>query len=149
MSTITTFDGPRKHIQLPHVGTTNFTAQTLYQDWKRWMIEGDNCKFLPAFETSGGDPVGDTEEIAPYFFAMNNLGWKVRMPAKDGELVITGNLFPRDHTDTMFLQNTNYDSFLRLEVSTRAVVIRIPQDNFTTEETQSVINITNLIPALL
>ena len=71
------------------------------------------------------------------------------MPDKDGELVVTGNLFPREHTTPMFVQATNYDSFLRLEVSTRAVVIRVPQDNFTTEETQSVINNTNLIPALL
>ena len=145
----TTFDGPNQHIQLPHTGTTNFTAQHLYKDWKEWVQVGDNAKFLPAFDSSGGDPVGDDQEIAPYFFARNDIGWKVKMPAKNGELVITGNLFPRDHNTSLFIQNPTYDSFLRLEVSTRAVVIRIPQDTFTTAETQGVINNTNLIPALL
>ena len=145
----TTFDGVNKYIQLPSTGSTNFTAEHIYRDWKQWAMLSDNLKYLPAFDSSGGDPVGDTEEIAPYFFARNDSGWRVRMPDKNGELVVTGNLFPREHTTPMFLQATNYDSFLRLEVSTRAVVIRIPQDNFTTEETQSVINNTNLIPALL
>ena len=47
------------------------------------------------------------------------------MPAQNGELVMSGNLFPRDPDEVMFIQSDGYDSFLRLEVSTRAVVITV------------------------
>ena len=50
------------------------------------------------------------------------------MPAEDGEIVISGNLFPRDPDDDMFEQTESFDAFLRLEVSTRAVVITVPAE---------------------
>ena len=47
------------------------------------------------------------------------------MPSADGEIVVAGNLFPRDSTTTLFEQTSGYDAFLRLEVSTRAVVVTV------------------------
>ena len=104
----------------------SFTAEDMYSEWKEWVTADDNAKYIRAFDTTGGDAVGGDQEIAPYFFLRNDLGWIIKMPARDGELVMTGNLFPRDSSRPMFIQAEGYDAFLRLEVSTRAVVIRVP-----------------------
>ena len=45
------------------------------------------------------------------------------MPEADGEINLVGNLFPRDPNSSLFEQTSGYDAFLRLEVSTRAVLI--------------------------
>ena len=82
------------------------------------------------------------------------------MPAQNGELVLSGNLFPRDPDQAMFIQAEGYDAFLRLEVSTRAVVITVPvpaeqEGLLTAEQSAKLDDITaikantNLIPALL
>ena len=102
-----------------------FTAEDMYSEWKEWIVQGDNAKYERAFDTVGGDDVGNNQEIAPYFFLRNNSGWRIKMPAQNGELVMSGNLFPRDPDEVMFIQSDGYDSFLRLEVSTRAVVITV------------------------
>lgn len=120
-----TFDGANLHIQIPSIGS--FDAQTdIYSAWKRWIVQSDNAKYPPAFDATGGDDVGGGQEIAPYFFCRNDLGWRIRMPAADGEIVVSGNLFPRASNTTLFEQTAGYDAFLRLEVSTRAIVITVP-----------------------
>ena len=117
-----TFDGANLHITLPSIGT--FDAQTnIYSAWKEWIRQSDNAKYPPAFDTTGGDNVGGGQTVAPYFFCRNDLGWRIKMPSQDGEIVVSGNLFPRDPSSTLFAQTAGYDAFLRLEVSTRAVVI--------------------------
>ncbi len=116
------FDGANLHVTLPSIGT--FDVETnLYSAWKEWIALSDNAKYPPAFDTTGGDNVGGGQEIAPYFFCRNDLGWRIKMPEDDGEIVVSGNLFPRDPTTVLFEQTTGYDAFLRLEVSTRAVSI--------------------------
>ena len=124
MSNTVSFIGDSLTLLLGNSNT--FTAEALYSEWKMWLTLGDNAKYPPAFDTTGGDAVGSGQEIAPYFFLRNDLGWVVKMPQQDGELVMSGNLFPRDTSQAMFVQAQNYDAFLRLEVSTRAVVIRVP-----------------------
>ena len=117
-----TFDGSNLHIQIPSTGT--FDAQKeLYSAWKEWIKLSDNAKYPPAFDTTGGDDVGGGQEIAPYFFCRNDLGWRIKMPQADGEIVITGNLFARAPNTSLFEQTAGYDAFLRLEVSTRAVLV--------------------------
>lgn len=117
-----TFDGSNLHIQIPSTGT--FDAQKeLYSAWKEWIKLSDNAKYPPAFDTTGGDDVGGGQEIAPYFFCRNDLGWRIKMPQADGEIVITGNLFARSPNVSLFEQTSGYDAFLRLEVSTRAVLV--------------------------
>ena len=141
------FDGINKFITLPDIG--EFDAQVnLYSAWKEWVQLGDNAKFLPAFDTTGGDQVGADQEIAPYFFCRNDLGWRIKMPSANGEIVLAGNLFPRDPGQSLFLSTPGFDAFLRLEVSTRAVVITADGQNYTAQLNQIQGN-TNLIPALL
>lgn len=119
-----TFDGDNKTITLDTIGA--FTAEGIYSDWKEWINLVDNKKYLPAFSTSGGEDVGQGQEIAPYFFVRNDLGWVVKMPSDNGEIIIQGNLFPKNPALDMFSQTAGFDAFLRLEVSTRAVVVQVP-----------------------
>jgi len=119
-----TFDGVNKFINLDEVNAV--TAGYIYSEWKGFVKFSDNAKYLPAFSVSGGEPVGSNQTIAPYFFVRNDLGWRVRMPEQDGEIILSGNLFPTDPDSALFVQRTGYFAFLRLEVSTRAVVISVP-----------------------
>ncbi len=115
------FDGPNLIIQLPSLGDYSSEID-LYSAWKRWVRLGDNTKFLPAFETTGGDPIGGGQEIEPYYFLRNDLGWRIRAPEADGQVVINGNLFPRDSAQDIFQQATGFNSFIRQIVSNRSVL---------------------------
>jgi hypothetical protein len=68
------------------------------------------------------------------------------MPTADGEIVVAGNLFPRNPAVSLFEQTTGYDAFLRLEVSTRAVVITVSSGSGLTDAQADTLA---LIPALL
>lgn len=117
-----TFDGSNLLIQMPSTGSFE-VGRDLYSPWKEWIRLSDNAKYPKAFDTTGGDDVGGGQEIAPYFFCRNDLGWRIKMPQQDGEVVIAGNLFARSPSVALFEQMAGFDAFLRLEVSTRAVVI--------------------------
>ena len=68
------------------------------------------------------------------------------MPEADGEINLVGNLFPRDPNSSLFEQTSGYDAFLRLEVSTRAVLVGLESN----EELLNKIKAnTDLIPATL
>jgi hypothetical protein len=86
-----TFDGTNKLIVV-NTNITELNVQIdLYSDWKEWLKEGDNAKFLPAMRTVGGDPTTGTKTVAPYFFLTN--GWKIRPYEGNHILTIEGNLF--------------------------------------------------------
>ena len=142
-----TFDGTNLHITLPSIGSFD-TQKEIYSAWKEWIRQGDNAKYPPAFDTTGGDNVGAGQTIAPYFFCRNDLGWRIKMPEADGEIIVAGNLFPRDPNASLFEQTSGYDAFLRLEVSTRAVVIERGVSGLTATESAQLSNAA-LIPALL
>jgi len=139
------FNGPDLVIKFPSVGT--FEAAAFYSAWKEWLALGDNAKFPPAFDTVGGDSVGGGQEIAPYFFARNDLGWRIEMPDENGEIILQGNIFPRDPIATLFQQAPGFDAFLRLEVSSKAVVVNVSggAGGLTPDQEAKL----NLIPALL
>lgn len=126
MSNDVYFDGNAGRIILSAKGT--YSVEAMYSAWKEWASQSVNAGWPVAFDTIGGDNVGGGQEVAPYFFCRNDLGWLVKMPSENGEIVVSGNLFPRDPTQDMFIQAQGYDAFLRLEVSTRAVVIRVPTE---------------------
>ena len=142
--TVATFDGPSLTIQLPSVEPYD-AQRDLYSAWKQWAGLSDNLKYLPAFDTTGGDVISEGQTIAPYFFCRNDLGWRIKMPDDNGEIVVAGNIFPRDSNETLFQQSPGYDAFLRLEVSSRAVVIESGVSGLTPAESA----LLKLIPALL
>lgn len=117
-----TFDGANLHITLPSIGSYD-AQKNLYSAWKEWIRLSDNAKYPPAFDTTGGDNVGGGQEVAPYFFCRNDLGWRIKMPSADGEIQIVGNLFKRDPSIALYEQTSGYDAFVEVQVSTRAVVI--------------------------
>ena len=117
-----TFDGANLHITIPSTGTFD-AERDLYSAWKRWITLSDNAKYPAAFDTVGGDNVGGGQEVAPYFFCRNDLGWRIKMPQQNGSIDIVGNIFPRDPTAALYEQTAGFDAFLKVEVSTRAVVV--------------------------
>jgi len=86
-----TFDGVNKKIIVDDAITELDVQIDLYSDWKEWLKEEDNSKFLSAMRTVGGDPTTGVKSVAPYFFLTN--GWKIRPYEGNHTLTITGNLF--------------------------------------------------------
>ena len=71
-----TFDGVNKLMVLnTNVNDINVGVD-LYSEWKRWMILGNNCKFLPAFSVIGGEYISDTKKLGSTYFFIK--GWKLR-----------------------------------------------------------------------
>lgn len=122
--TAATFNGNTLIIQLPSADTYD-TEADIYSAWKEWVRLSDNAKFPKAFDTTGGDSVGNNQQVAPYFFCRNDLGWRIRAPEENGEVIISGNLFPRNTSAGLFVQAVGFDAFIRQEVSTRAVVVEV------------------------
>lgn len=151
MSNTVYFSGVNKRIKLSAAGS--YSTERIYSLWKEWVSEGINSAWPPAFDTIGGDEVGENQEVAPYFFCRNDSGWRIEMPNADGDVVIAGNLFPRDPSTSMFIQTPGHATFLRLEVSTRAVVLRPTGDDYLTAAQAATLEgisaNAGLIPALL
>ena len=97
---MSSFDGANKVITLdaPTSGILEVDVQTdLYSEWKVWVQQSDNSKFLPAFSNSvGGDPLGGGLNAGAYFFLNNDLGWRIISTDEDQEVRYFGNLVPND-----------------------------------------------------
>jgi len=118
-----TFDGPNLRIILPSATSSIDVLVDLYSDWKEWAKLSDNAKYPPAFDTTGGDPISATEEVAPYFFLRNDLGWRIRGPEEDATITFSGNLFGRDGTLPVLVPTIGaYTQQITFLVSSRALV---------------------------
>lgn len=99
----------------------------IYSTWKVLLLTGPsalNVGSPPAFETSvGGNPIGSGQEVSPYFFCRNDLGWRVRPPTGDGELTINGNFFPFDTSIPLYESNpaSNDTVLIRSVVSPQSI----------------------------
>lgn len=82
-----TFDPQNKRIILDSA-----YAETIeiYSRWKEWVATGDNAKYLQAFSTVGGEPLGGSLFVARYFFLLN--GWRIRPMEADQTLILDGNI---------------------------------------------------------
>ena len=72
-----------------------FDVPAIYRAWKDWFVTSDNSKYLPAFDSAGGDPVGASSLDNVYFLQTQN-GWKICPETTELEVIIrlNGNLFP-------------------------------------------------------
>lgn len=113
-----TFDAANKRIILD---SAYVTATELYSAWKEWAHTGDNLKYLPAFRTLGGDPLGGGRYVSPYFFLMN--GWKIRPQEASHTLVIDGNITSDDGLDPVVPTLGNYRVLTEYVVPERAQAI--------------------------
>ena len=116
-------------------GTFN-ASNDLYSDAKESVIEDASGlaasappPFLEANDgvtrvggSVGGNPIGNSQFISPYFFINNIDGWRLRPAEEDGETTSIGNLFPLD-PETPFVIPTigNFSQLLRLIVSPQSI----------------------------
>jgi hypothetical protein len=134
---IVTFNGENLIIQLTTTGLYDVESD-LYSAWKDWVVLSDNSKFPVAFETTGGDDIGGGQQIAPYFFCRNDIGWRIKSPPDNGEVIIQGNLFPRLNSNPLFIESVGFDAFIRQEVSTRAVVVEVGTSGVSEQDKQDI-----------
>ena len=109
-----TFDPANKLIILSS-GTVSMGVRDVYSRWKEWVQTSDNSKYLPAFSTTGGDPidVAAGTSIPAYMFLLN--GWRIRpqesnhtLKVYDGVLVVSGGGDPFVNTTGSFVVRINY-----------------------------------------
>jgi hypothetical protein len=90
-----TFDGTNLRITLPTSTPTIDVQVDLYSEWKVWFKTPGNEIYPLAFDTTGGDEIGPSLEVAPYFFLRNDNGWRIRPAEEDAEITFNGNLYKR------------------------------------------------------
>lgn len=119
-----TFDGANKLIILN--GTSTFTVKDLYSRWKDWVQTSDNSKYVYAFRSVGGDPIGTGQTVAPYIFLNTTDGWRIRPYESSHELRITGNLYSEDSSLSMFVPTVGaYTVTVIIERSSAAIAVTV------------------------
>ena len=119
------FDGPAKQIRV-NVDATLIDVKTdLYSAWKRWAQLDDHAKFLPAFRTIGGDPVGGGLFAGDIYFLVN--GWQIVI---DHQVQVVGTLYHDDGIPVYVLEAlggvTAQVSNLAYSVSTPVAEVEVP-----------------------
>lgn len=118
-----TFDGANKLIILSE-GTTSFSVIDLYSRWKQFVQTSDNSKYVYAFTSVAGDPIGGGQSISPYIFLNTTDGWRIRPQEADHELQIIGNLYSVDPSLSLFVPTLdNYTVTVLIERSASALTI--------------------------
>ncbi len=101
----TAFNGITKQIAI--TGLADFAIvdveKDIYSAWKAWVLLSDNAKYEQALRPVGGQPVGGTQTVPPYFFLMND--WKITVDAIEN-LKFNTNLYCDEDS------NTNVNPFL-------------------------------------
>ena len=109
-----TFDAANKLVILSS-GTVAMSVRDVYSRWKEWVQTSDNSKYLPAFTTTGGDPIDPSAgtSIPAYMFLVN--GWRIRpqeadhtLNVSDGVLVVNGGGDPFVNTTGSHVVRINY-----------------------------------------
>ena len=122
-----TFDGPNKLIIFDS-GTQTTTAAAIYSRWKDWVQSG-NAEFLKAFNTVGGDPLGNNIYITPYFFLTNS--WKIRPWAASHTLTIGDNLLTDDNSSPFNFPSGGYSIEVVRQFALKTETVNGTGDPFT------------------
>jgi hypothetical protein len=93
---------------------------------------------LIAFDTTGGDDLGDAEFISGFFFLRNDLGWRMQGPGEAIEITLNGDLFPRDSLTAFF--NFSND-FITRKLSAKSLVRESGVSGLTTVEATALLEI--------
>jgi len=102
------FDGPALTIEGDPSevvgGVFQFDAVEIYSAWVNWITQADNLKYVPAFSTAGGDPLGGGTFLGKFIFIRNDLGWKFVPPntGTDIKVIITGNFYSSSDIDQVY-----------------------------------------------
>jgi hypothetical protein len=118
-----TFDAVNHVIVLD---STSTSATAIYSAWVDWVSTSDYLKYLPAFTTVGGDPLGNSLVIPPYYFLIND--WKVRPMEADQVLTITGNLFVTGTGNAVIPTLGSFNVLVNMIVPVLAMGINVQQN---------------------
>ena len=108
-----TFDGPNKRIII--TSQVTMSVRDVYSRWADWLALSDNAKYLPAFDTLGGNDIDPTSgtTVPIYAFLLN--GWRIRpqesshtLSVTDGVLLVQGGGDPFLNTLGSFVVRINY-----------------------------------------
>lgn len=141
-----TFDGTNKLIIVNNEITELDVQVDLYSDWKEWMKEGDNSKFISTMRTVGGDPTTGIKSVSPYFFLTN--GWKIRPYEGNHTLNITGNLFvdePETYGNNIIVNTLGYYNVL-VNMTTTSDAITISSGGITEQDKEDIVEAVSNIP---
>ena len=116
-----TFDGDNKLIIINNGEDELVAERDIYSAWKRWKVEAkkDNAKWLQALRTVGGDPIGGTQTVSPYFFLLN--GWKLRPYEATHRLIVDGNLFVDGGGSPFVATVGNFNVVVELQTSSKSI----------------------------
>lgn len=110
-----TFNPVSKIISI-NLGETEIDIQNhVYSAWKRWLIVDDNCKYVQAMRTVGGDSLTTTKSLGSTFFLMN--GWRIKPPEEDTVLNIIGNIYHDDGIPVLTTTIGDFNSLVTVTVS--------------------------------
>lgn len=99
---VVTFDGPNRIItEISALGDNELDWIEIYSEWKVWVTQSDNSKFLQAINFVGGDPISPTQNLGSTFFLEN--GWRVRPAELSHKLTVVGNVFTREPGESIFV----------------------------------------------
>lgn len=116
-----TIDGDNLIIQFTEIGEIP-VKNDVYSEWKEWALEEMNLRYPPAFDTTGGDPLTATENISAYYFIRNDLGWRIKAPELNGQLILVGDLFPKDFTLPFFITSDGaFSNLISQVVSSKSI----------------------------
>jgi len=123
-----TFDGDNLLVLLPSAQSEVVVKSQMYGAWKRWAKTGTNARFLPAFDTTGGDPTTTTGVSSPFYYLRNDLGWRIRPAEQDAEVTIIGNLYGRNPLLPIRVPTTGgYTVLVSIERDASSIVETISQ----------------------
>ena len=116
-----TFDGINKLI-LINEGETELDVQTdLYSDWKEWVRTETNLKYLPPFNTVGGEPTVAGQRLDVTYFLIN--GWKIKPYSGTYDLNLVGNIFDIDGGSIKVAADVNRFNPNNITINTNTSVI--------------------------
>lgn len=115
-----TFDGLHKLINVDSDVTDIDVRTDLYLEWKKWVLEDDNSKWLPAFRSFGGDPTSVNQNAPSYYFLINE--WLVKVV--NLTLSVNDNLYSDDYNtpyinigSTILSKNSDIPGIINVENS--------------------------------
>ena len=126
---VISFDGVNKHIIVQYglgEDTVMLEIIDIYSAWKRWVQTGDNGKYLQAFYSIGGEPLGGVERLGQAFFILNGWTFAPETVIQLSSLTINGNLFPQPETNPTLMFNhlqAGYSLAYNLRTSTLPVLM--------------------------
>lgn len=82
------FDGVNKKIYIAPEVSNIGVKENIYSEWKEWLMQDANAKYLPAIRVIGGDSLGSNLYAGDLYFLMN--GWQIII---DHFVQVTGVLY--------------------------------------------------------